>query len=100
MMQIFYSEAERLSSVVDRILSDDRPFYAGAFSIADIMLYPWLVHGIRMNFPAMMSTPKATLAFTFKNTPLDTKMELTRHMFAISFLQGRENLTLRSVKQR
>ncbi len=58
MMQIFYSEAERLSSVVDRILSDDRPFYAGAFSIADIMLYPWLVHGIRMNFPAMMSRPR------------------------------------------
>lgn len=58
MMQTFYAEAERLSAVVDRILEDDREYFTGAFSIADIMLYPWLVHGVRMNFPAMMSRPR------------------------------------------
>ena len=58
MMQTFYAEAERLSVVVDRILEDEREYFTGAFSIADIMLYPWLVHGVRMNFPAMMSRPR------------------------------------------
>ena len=58
MMQIFYAEAERLSEVLDRILLDERPFFAGEYSIANIMLYPWLVHGVRMNFPAMVSRPR------------------------------------------
>jgi len=32
----------RLISVLERILSDGRPYLAGPYSIGDIMHYPWL----------------------------------------------------------
>ena len=42
MIQIFGDEVERLIGVLDRILSDGRPYLAGEYSIGDIMHYPWL----------------------------------------------------------
>ncbi len=42
MIEIFTGEVKRLLGVLDRILSDDRPYLAGEYSIGDIMHYPWL----------------------------------------------------------
>ena len=47
----------RLTEVLDRMLDDDRPYLAGAYSIADIMHYPWLKAALDMQFPAMMEKP-------------------------------------------
>ena len=58
MFDLFYSEAERLTGVVDRMLSDGRSYLAGVYSIADIMHYPWLRFGLEMEFPAMMEKPR------------------------------------------
>jgi GST-like protein len=42
MIEIFSGEMKRLFGVIDRILSDDREYLAGPYSIGDIMHYPWL----------------------------------------------------------
>lgn len=42
MIQIFGDEVKRLIGVIDRILSDDREYLAGPYSIGDIMHFPWL----------------------------------------------------------
>ncbi len=42
MIEIFAGEVKRLVEVLDRILSDDRPYLVGEYSIGDIMHYPWL----------------------------------------------------------
>ena len=42
MIQIFGDEVKRLLGVIDQILEDDREFLAGAYSIGDIMHFPWL----------------------------------------------------------
>jgi GST-like protein len=42
MIQIFAAEVRRLVGVIDRILSDDREYMAGPYSIGDIMHFPWL----------------------------------------------------------
>lgn len=58
MLDLFYNETVRLTSVLDRMLEDGRPFLAGDYSIADIMHYPWLIVGLEMKFPAMMDKPR------------------------------------------
>ena len=58
MLELFYSEAERLTVVLDRMLSDGRQFLAGDYSIADIMHYPWLRAGQDMGFPALLGKPR------------------------------------------
>jgi len=42
MVKTFGDEVSRLLDVLERILSDGRPYLAGAYSIGDIMHYPWL----------------------------------------------------------
>lgn len=42
MIDTFQAEMDRLCGVIDRILSDGRPFLAGHYSIGDIMHFPWL----------------------------------------------------------
>lgn len=42
MIEIFRGEVARLLGVLERILGDGRPYLAGAYSIGDIMHYPWL----------------------------------------------------------
>lgn len=42
MIEIFSSEIKRLIGVIDRILADDREYLVGAYSIGDIMHFPWL----------------------------------------------------------
>jgi len=42
MIETFRSEVARLIGVLERILSDARPYLAGPYSIGDIMHYPWL----------------------------------------------------------
>jgi GST-like protein len=42
MIKIFSEEMDRLLGVIDRILSDGRPYLATEYSIGDIMHYPWL----------------------------------------------------------
>ena len=42
MIEIFRSEVARLIGVLERILSDGRPYLAGPYSVGDIMHYPWL----------------------------------------------------------
>lgn len=58
MLTLFYQEAERLAAVLDLILADDRPFLSGAYSLSDMMHYPWLKFGLQRQFPAMISRPK------------------------------------------
>ncbi len=58
MVRIFAGEVGRLVGVLDRVLSDDRPYLAGDYSIGDIMHYPWLhpVHGLKA--PMLMKRPR------------------------------------------
>jgi glutathione S-transferase len=42
MIEIFRGEVARLIGVLERILSDGRPYLAGPYSIGDIMHYAWL----------------------------------------------------------
>ncbi len=55
MLQIFTDEVTRLLGVLDRILSDGRPFLAGEYSIADIMHHGWLGLMLNMKIPLLMS---------------------------------------------
>jgi len=57
MMQLFYTEAVRLSEVLQRMLADKRPYIAGGYSIADIMHYPWLKAALDLQFPALLEKP-------------------------------------------
>jgi GST-like protein len=58
MMQIFTDEVTRLFGVLDRILSDGRPFLVGEYSIADIMHHGWLGLLLDMKIPLLMSQPR------------------------------------------
>jgi GSH-dependent disulfide-bond oxidoreductase len=40
--------------VLERILSDGRPYLAGDYSIGDIMHYPWLSPALGLKFPAVL----------------------------------------------
>ena len=42
MISIFAGELTRLMGVIDRILSDDREYLVGPYTIGDIMHFPWL----------------------------------------------------------
>jgi glutathione S-transferase len=57
MLALFLEEANRLATVLQRMLADGRPFLAGDYSIADIMHYPWLKAGLDRQFPALMDKP-------------------------------------------
>ncbi len=54
MIQIFGDEVKRLIGVLDRILSDGRPFLAGEYSIGDIMHYGWLSIALALEAPQLM----------------------------------------------
>jgi glutathione S-transferase len=57
MIEIFGNEVERLLGVLDRILSDGRPYLAGEYSIGDIMHYPWLYFPWKLEAPQLMKLP-------------------------------------------
>jgi GST-like protein len=57
MVGIFADEVSRLVGVLDRILSDGRPFLVGDYSIGDIMHYPWMQPMLALNIPALMARP-------------------------------------------
>ena len=54
MIQIFGDEVKRLLGVLERILSDGRPFLAGEYSIGDIMHYGWLAIALQLKLPMLM----------------------------------------------
>ena len=54
MIEIFGGEVKRLLEVLDRILSDDRPYLAGEYSIGDIMHYPWLRPAYDLKAPMLL----------------------------------------------
>ncbi len=54
MIEIFGEEVSRLVGVLERILSDGRPFLAGEYSIGDIMHYPWLHPMLGFKTPMLM----------------------------------------------
>jgi GST-like protein len=58
MIGIFSGEVERLLGVLDRILSDGRPFLAGEYSIGDIMHYGWLHPVLGLKAPVLMALPR------------------------------------------
>ena len=58
MMKIFTDGVTRLFGVLDRILSDGRPFLVGEYSIADIMHHGWLGLLLDMKIPLLMSQPR------------------------------------------
>ncbi len=58
MVEIFSGEARRLIGVLDRILSDERPYLAGEYSIGDIMHYPWLKIPLDLKMPDLLRHPR------------------------------------------
>ncbi len=58
MIEIFSGEAGRLIGVLDRILSDERPYLAGEYSIGDIMHYPWLKIPLDLKMPDLLRHPR------------------------------------------
>ena len=58
MVQTFGDEVKRLLGVIDRILSDGRPYLAGEYSIGDVMHYPWLTFLVALKAPMMMELPR------------------------------------------
>jgi GST-like protein len=54
MIEIFGGEVARLLGVLERILSDGRPFLAGEYSIGDIMHYGWLAIALKLELPMLM----------------------------------------------
>ena len=59
MIQIFSTEVARLLGVLDKILSDGRPYLAGDYSIGDIMHYPWLRAAYDLKLPDLMKQKNA-----------------------------------------
>ena len=59
MIEIFSGEIWRLVEVIDRILSDGRPYLAGEYSIGDIMHYPWFAPVLGLKAPQLMAHPRA-----------------------------------------
>lgn len=59
MLEIFGGEMDRLMGVLDRILDDGRDFLAGAaYSIGDIMHYPWLYLAQKGGLPWILERPR------------------------------------------
>jgi GST-like protein len=58
MIEIFSAEMKRLYGVIDRILSDDREYLAGPYSIGDIMHYPWLKIVQNLGAPELQELPQ------------------------------------------
>ena len=58
MIQIFGDEVARLLGVLDRILSDGRPFLAGEYSIGDIMHFGWMSPLLGLKAPQLMALPR------------------------------------------
>ena len=58
MIQIFGDEVKRLLGVLDRILSDGRPYLAGEYSIGDIMHFGWLSPLLGLKAPQLMELPR------------------------------------------
>ncbi len=58
MVGIFSGEVKRLLGVLDRILSDGRPYLAGEYSIGDIMHYPWMAPMLGLRAPQLMELPR------------------------------------------
>lgn len=58
MIEIFSEEAGRLCGVLERILSDDREYLAGDYSIGDIMHYPWLKIPLDLGFPQVVANKR------------------------------------------
>ena len=54
MIQYFSGEVSRLIGVLERILSDGRPFLVGEYSIGDIMHYPWMAPLLGLRLPILM----------------------------------------------
>lgn len=54
MMEIFGDEVSRIIEVLERILSDGRPYLAGDYSIGDVMHYPWLQPLRALQAPPLM----------------------------------------------
>jgi len=57
MIQIFGDEVKRLLGVVERILSDGRPYLAGEYSIGDIMHFGWMSPLYGLKAPQIMELP-------------------------------------------
>ena len=58
MVALLSAEVKRLLGVLDRILSDGRPYLAGEYSIGDIMHYPWLQILLAMKVPMVTELPR------------------------------------------
>lgn len=58
MVKTFGDEVSRLLDVLERILSDDRPYLAGGYSIGDIMHYPWLQPLFFLKAPPLMENER------------------------------------------
>jgi len=58
MIAIFAGEMKRLIGVIDRILSDDRAYLAGPYSIGDIMHFPWLRVVQNIGSPELLAFPR------------------------------------------
>jgi GST-like protein len=53
-VQLFGDEVSRLLEVLERILSDGRPYLAGEYSIGDVMHYPWLQLMLALKAPPLL----------------------------------------------
>ena len=58
MIEIFSGEVKRLMGVLDRVLSDGRPYLAGEYSVGDIMHYPWMAPMLGLRAPQLMELPR------------------------------------------
>ena len=58
MIAIFAGEMKRLVGVIDRILSDEREYLAGPYSIGDIMHFPWLRIVQNIGSPELLELPR------------------------------------------
>jgi GST-like protein len=57
MVETFGDEVSRLLAVLDRILSDGRPYLVGEYSIGDVMHYPWLQIMLALKAPPLFEHP-------------------------------------------
>jgi GST-like protein len=58
MIDIFAGELKRLLGVIDRILSDEREYLVGPYSIGDIMHFPWLRIVQNLGSPELLELPR------------------------------------------